>query len=112
MLFVLNWLLEGNLFSNPISPFFGGVSKEGVNLLSPPTSRVKKKLIKFPIQQVEFGFTASSCEAIHPNALHPTLKRHGWSCILGVCFNFSKGKILQAPGRFGESIHEHGVKLN
>jgi hypothetical protein len=56
--FVWNWLLEGNLLSNPFPYFFGRISKEGGKLWPPPTSMVIEKLIKFLIEQVEFSFVA------------------------------------------------------
>ena len=55
---VLDWLLEDNLLSNPLPLFFGQVSEEGGDLWPPPTSRVKKKMIKFSKEQVELRFVA------------------------------------------------------
>ena len=90
--FVQNWRLEGCLLIDPLSPVFGPVSKEGGILSPPPTSKVKVKLIKFPIEQFELSFVVSSCEAIYPNLRHLAIENHGWNCILGIC----KGVILRA----------------
>ena len=64
---VRDWLLEGNFFSNPFPPFIGQVSEEGGGFWPPPTSRVEKKMIMFPKEQVDVSFVETSSKPIKFN---------------------------------------------
>jgi hypothetical protein len=70
---VRDWLLKDNLLNDPLPPFFGRVSKERGDLWPPLMSRVKENMSKFPNEQVELSFVATSSKPIYPNMRHPRL---------------------------------------
>ena len=68
-----DWLLKDNLVNDPLPPFFGRVSIKRGDLWPPPMSRVKENMFKFPNEQVELSFVATSSKPIYPNMRHPRL---------------------------------------